>query len=88
MNVTFPAAELSLALYIRDLYVAKAARRRGVGQMLVRAADAAQSPASFSALEWTTDSTKAAAARRLYEACGASFLGIDQRELRQTSPHV
>ena len=70
MNVTFPAAELSLALYIRDLYVAKAARRRGVGQMLVRAATQLRASEGFSALEWTTDSTNAAA-RRLYEACGA-----------------
>ncbi len=70
MNVTFPASELSLALYIRDLYVAKAARRRGVGQMLVQAATHLRASEGFSALEWTTDSTNAAA-RRLYEACGA-----------------
>lgn len=70
MNVTFPAAELSLSLYIRDLYVAKAARRRGVGQMLVRAATELRASQGFSALEWTTASTNAAA-RRLYEACGA-----------------
>jgi ribosomal protein S18 acetylase RimI-like enzyme len=70
MNVTFPASELSLALYIRDLYVAKVARRCGVGQMLVRAATHLRASEGFSALEWTTDSTNAAA-RRLYEACGA-----------------
>ena len=38
MNVTFPAAELTLSLYIRDLYVAQAARRSGVGRLLVKAA--------------------------------------------------
>ena len=37
MNVTFPAFELTRSLYIRDLYVAEAMRRRGVGQALVRA---------------------------------------------------
>jgi GNAT superfamily N-acetyltransferase len=70
MNVTFPAAELSLSLYIRDLYVAKAARRDGVGRMLVKAATRLRASEGFSALEWTTDSANAAA-RRLYESCGA-----------------
>jgi GNAT superfamily N-acetyltransferase len=70
MNVTFPAAKLSLALYIRDLYVAKVARRQGVGQKLVATAMQLRADEGFSALEWTTDSTNAAA-RRLYEACGA-----------------
>jgi GNAT superfamily N-acetyltransferase len=70
MNVTFPASGLTLALYIRDLYVAKTARRRGVGQMLVKAATRLRVSGGFSALEWTTDSANAAA-RRLYEACGA-----------------
>jgi len=73
MNVTFPAAELTMALYIRDLYVAKTARRRGVGQMLVRAATQLRAGEGFSALEWTTDSSNAAA-RRLYESCGARQL--------------
>jgi GNAT superfamily N-acetyltransferase len=70
MNVTFPASELSLSLYIRDLYVAKAARRHGVGRMLVKAANALRASEGFSALEWTTDSANAAA-RQLYESCGA-----------------
>ena len=70
MNVTFPAAELTLALYIRDLYVAKTARRSGVGRRLVKAANELRARDGFSALEWTTDSSNAAA-RRLYEACGA-----------------
>ena len=70
MNVTFPAAELTLSLYIRDLYVGKMARRGGVGRMLVKAATQLRAREGFSALEWTTDSTNASA-RRLYEACGA-----------------
>lgn len=73
MNVTFPAAELSLSLYIRDLYVAKVARRHGVGRMLVKAATSLRANEGFSALEWTTDSANAAA-KRLYEACGARQL--------------
>ena len=73
MNVTFPATELSLSLYIRDLYVAKAARRHGVGQMLVKAATSLRASEGFSALEWTTDSANPAA-RQLYESCGARQL--------------
>jgi ribosomal protein S18 acetylase RimI-like enzyme len=70
MNVTFPAAELTLSLYIRDLYIAKSARRRGVGRRLVIAANRLRAEQGFSALEWTTDSSNAAA-RRLYESSGA-----------------
>jgi GNAT superfamily N-acetyltransferase len=70
MNVTFPASELSMSLYIRDLYVAKAARRLGVGRMLVKAGTHLAVTEGFSAVEWTTDSTNKAA-RQLYEACGA-----------------
>ncbi len=70
MNVTFPASELTLSLYIRDLYVARSARRCGVGRMLVKAATQLRASEGFSALEWTTDSSNASA-RRLYEACGA-----------------
>jgi ribosomal protein S18 acetylase RimI-like enzyme len=70
MNVTFPASELSMSLYIRDLYVAKAARRSGVGRMLVKAATHLAVSEGFSAVEWTADSTNKAALR-LYESCGA-----------------
>jgi ribosomal protein S18 acetylase RimI-like enzyme len=70
MNVTFPASELSMSLYIRDLYVAKAARRRGVGRMLVKVGTHLAVTEGFSAVEWTTDSTNKAA-RQLYESCGA-----------------
>ena len=70
MNVTFPAAELTLSLYIRDLYVANCARRRGIGRRLVMAANRLRAEQGFSALEWTTDSSNAAA-RRLYESSGA-----------------
>jgi GNAT superfamily N-acetyltransferase len=73
MNVTFPAFELSLSLHIRDLYVAKLARRRGVGRMLVKAAARLAVEQGFSALEWTTD-TANTAARNMYEICGARLL--------------
>ncbi|WP_428538803.1 N-acetyltransferase family protein [Rhodopila sp.] len=70
MNVTFPAYALTKALYIRDLYVAKAARRHHVGRMLVTAATHLAVSEGFSAVEWTTDSANKAA-RKLYESCGA-----------------
>jgi ribosomal protein S18 acetylase RimI-like enzyme len=70
MNVTFPASALTKSLYIRDLYVAKKARRSSVGRMLVTAATALAVSEGFSAVEWTTDSANKAA-RKLYESCGA-----------------
>ena len=70
MNVTFPAAALTKALYIRDLYVARAMRRHNVGRMLVTAATHLAVSEGFSAVEWTTDSANKAA-RKLYESCGA-----------------
>jgi GNAT superfamily N-acetyltransferase len=74
LNVTFPAFELSRSLYIRDLYVARSARRTGVGQTLVRAAAQLTYSQGFSALDWTTE-TGNAAARQMYESCGARVLG-------------
>jgi GNAT superfamily N-acetyltransferase len=73
MNVSFPAYELSRALYIRDLYVAASARREGVGQALVRAAARLAYTKGFSALDWTTE-TANTPARRMYESCGARVL--------------
>jgi ribosomal protein S18 acetylase RimI-like enzyme len=73
LNVTFPARELTQALYVRDLYVAQSARRRGVGRALVRAAARLTFAEGFSALDWTT-ATDNAAARQMYESCGAQAL--------------
>jgi GNAT superfamily N-acetyltransferase len=73
MNVTFPALELTRSLYIRDLYVAKTMRRHGVGRALVKAAARLALSEGFSAVEWTTDADNIAA-RKMYEACGATWL--------------
>jgi GNAT superfamily N-acetyltransferase len=73
LNVSFPAFELSLALYIRDLYVAQSVRRHGVGQALVMAAAKLTYAEGFSALDWTTESGNVAA-RQMYESCGARLL--------------
>src|SRR5271166_5356060 len=73
MNVAFPAYELSRALYIRDLYVTQSIRQQGVGQALVRSAAQLTYAEGFSALDWTTE-TGNAAARQMYESCGARVL--------------
>jgi GNAT superfamily N-acetyltransferase len=73
MNVMFPAYELSRALYIRDLYIARTMRRRGVGQALVKAAARLTYSKGYSALDWTTE-TGNTAARQMYESCGARVL--------------
>lgn len=73
LNVTFPAFELSCALYIRDLYVSKSIRRYGVGKALVKAAATLTYTEGFSALDWTTE-TGNTAARQMYESCGARVL--------------
>ncbi|WP_170985105.1 GNAT family N-acetyltransferase [Roseomonas sp. AR75] len=70
LNVTFPASRLSRSLYVRDLYVAAAARRRGVARGLLRAAARLTLAEGFSALDWTMDSANAPA-RIMYEGAGA-----------------
>jgi len=70
LNVMLPAAELNRSLYIRDLFVSAATRRRGIGRALVRAACRLVRDGGFCALDWTTDSQNAPAIR-LYDGCGS-----------------
>ena len=70
LNVTFPAARLSRSLYIRDLYVAEAARRRGLARALLQAAARLAVAEGYSALDWTTDARNLGA-RTMYEGAGA-----------------
>jgi ribosomal protein S18 acetylase RimI-like enzyme len=73
LNATFPAARLTRSLYIRDLYVSTAARRRGVARSLLRAAAALTIAEGFSALDWTADARNAGA-RQLYDQMGSAQL--------------
>ena len=87
LNVSFPATELSRSLYIRDLYVAAAMRRRGVARAMLRAAAALALAQGFAALDWTADAANHDA-RRLYDGEGARLLPrvyyrLDARDLRQ-----
>jgi hypothetical protein len=70
LNVTFPARRLARSLYVRDLYVAAAARRRGVARALLRAAARLTIEEGFCALDWTTDAANGGA-RTMYEGAGA-----------------
>jgi hypothetical protein len=70
LNVTFPARMLARSLYVRDLYVAAAARRRGVARALLRAAARLTIEEGFCALDWTTDAANGGA-RTMYEGAGA-----------------
>lgn len=70
LNVMMPAARLQRSLYIRDLYVGAANRRKGVGVSLVRAALRLVEEGGFCALDWTADSRNHIAIR-MYRANGA-----------------
>jgi GNAT superfamily N-acetyltransferase len=74
LNVTFPATRLSRSLYVRDLYVAALARRRGIARGLLTAAARLTLAEGFSALDWTTDAANAPA-RTMYEGAGAQTVG-------------
>jgi len=74
LNVTFPASRLSRSLYVRDLYVAAAARRQGLARALLRAAARLTLAEGYSALDWTTDAGNAPA-RTMYEGAGAQPIG-------------
>lgn len=69
-NTSFPSPGLGRRLVIEDLYVAAAARNRGLGLRLLRRAAALAEELGASELGWTTD-PKNLASQRFYERLGA-----------------
>jgi GNAT superfamily N-acetyltransferase len=69
----WPAAGLTRSLYLKELYVAAAYQRRGVGKLLMRSLAELAAKNGCSRLEWTTD-TSNAQAQAFYEELGVPVL--------------
>jgi GNAT superfamily N-acetyltransferase len=69
----WPAAGLSASLYLKELYVAAARRRAGVGTLLMNRLFAVAAEKGCCRVEWTTDAGNTSA-RAFYEALGATPL--------------
>ncbi|WP_082122277.1 MULTISPECIES: GNAT family N-acetyltransferase [Frankia] len=65
----WPAAGVTHSLFLKELYVVEAARRKGVGRLLMNRLHEIAVAQNCSRVEWMTDMTNIAA-RRFYEACG------------------
>lgn len=57
----WPAVGATRSLYLKELYVAGAYRRRGVGELLMRAVFETATARGCSRVEWTTDAGNTAA---------------------------
>jgi GNAT superfamily N-acetyltransferase len=69
----WPAAGLTRSLYLKELYVAQAYRRTGVGELLMEDLYRIAADHGCSRVEWTTD-TGNSGAQRFYESLGATPL--------------
>lgn len=69
----WPAAGLTASLYLKELYVAGAYRRTGVGKMLMDELSAIAARRGLSRVEWTTD-TSNQGAQAFYKGLGAKPL--------------
>lgn len=65
----WPALGLTRSLYLKELYVATAYRRRGIGTLLMRSLTEVASEHGCSRVEWTAD-TGSAAAQAFYSKLG------------------
>jgi GNAT superfamily N-acetyltransferase len=72
-SLLWPAAGLTTSLYLKELYVTEAYRRRGVGRMLMAELTRTAARLSCSRVEWTTDRGNSGAAA-FYSAVGAQPL--------------
>jgi GNAT superfamily N-acetyltransferase len=66
----WPAAGLTASLYLKELYVASAYRRDGIGTLLMSGLYRIAADRGCSRVEWTTD-TSNSGAQGFYEALGA-----------------
>lgn len=69
----WPAAGLSASLYLKELYVAGAYRRAGVGRLLMDGVKVIAGRRGLSRIEWTTD-TSNRDAQAFYEVLGTEPL--------------
>lgn len=69
----WPAAGLTASLYLKELYVAGAYRRTGVGKLLMDGLAVIAGRRGLSRVEWTTDASNEGA-QAFYEALGAKAL--------------
>ena len=65
----WPGAGTTRSLYLKELYVAETARRRGVGRMLLQRVLEIAAEHQCSRVEWTTDDVNTDA-QRFYEKLG------------------
>lgn len=70
----WPAAGLTRSLYLKELYVAEAARGRGVGKLLMDRLIEIATKNSCSRIEWTTDRGNRQA-QRFYDKLGVAQNG-------------
>jgi len=66
----WPAADMGASLYVKELYVAEAYRRTGVGRLLMGGLYDVGRHRGLSRVEWTTD-TSNEGAQAFYESLGA-----------------
>ena len=69
----WPAAGVTRSLYLKELFVRAAARRLGIGGLLMRELHAVAAEHRCSRVEWTAD-TDQPDAQRFYAALGAEVL--------------
>jgi GNAT superfamily N-acetyltransferase len=84
----WPALGLTRSLYLKEMYIAEAARRKGIGKLLMQHLYDVAVRHDCSRLEWTTDNDNADA-RRFYAELGVPvmeskiFYRIECEELRR-----
>ena len=69
----WPAAGTTRSLYLKELFVLAAARRHGIGRLLMRELHAVAAEHRCSRVEWTAD-TDQPDAQRFYASLGAEPL--------------